>query len=249
MLPQVVDQRERDEKRDVAVRNWKQKLHRLAGSLNTSRDRDSRNGIEEIDDKYAVPALMMQIEKAHYDRDKILFAKALMRIGTSEAVEAIVVASINDPSAEFRFTCLDLVERDKPEAALDTYIKGLSPKLANNLINRAAMGLERLEDPRAVTPLIDALITKHRRQVSAGGGADSISTGFGTDPSRNPVGSGGLSMGAKAKFVTEHIRNEHVLTALVKLTGEDYHFDVEGWRLWWARENQAPQVIPGRRDR
>lgn len=245
--PQEVQLIEEQQKATEAENRWKQQVDRWVGQLNTRRDPEARASLAAIDDVTAAPALADQLKRVRVDRDKELLAEVLIRLNTPFSVGAVVEASVQDESEDFRYDCLDLMERYKPPSATALYIKGLNKKYENHLINRAALGLGRLGDRQAIGPLIEALVTKHRRQIGGGGGGPgSIGSSFGrgSDGSFGPTG---LSMGEGPKTVTEHLRNESVLKALVEISGQDFHYDVDAWKFWHARQNRAPDVIPGRR--
>ena len=107
------------------------------------------------------------------------------------------------------------------------------------MVHRAAIALTYLKDPMATRPLIDALITEHKRVV---GGDGRISPTFSNQGS-------GLSMGGGPKVVKEKVRNEPVLGALNALyPGVNLQYDQAAWRRWYA-EQSTPRQISLRRSR
>ena len=109
----------------------------------------------------------------------------------------------------------------------------------NQLVLRAGKALGYMNQPETTTlPLIDALITEHKFTV--GGGA-SITPTFGSG------GSGGLSMGGKAKTIKRDFRNETVLQALTTMyQGVNFGFDQTAWRQWYVQQN-TPRGVNLRR--
>jgi hypothetical protein len=232
---QVIKQREAEEK---LQQSWFKKIAQYRSWLDTDRAGAGKREILDIKDKAAERPLLTKLKAEKDDGVRELYAQALMNLGTPAAVNAIVEYSINDNSRNFRVACLELMEKHKPPGATAIYIKGLGDK-DNTVVNRAARGLIRLQDQAAVRPLIDALVTRHKFVVNAGGGAGSISPTFSRDSFGN--GGSGLSTGGGPKIVYRNLNNEDVRDALVKLTGENYDFSVELWKSWYAESKQQKQ--------
>jgi hypothetical protein len=109
--------------------------------------------------------------------------------------------------------------------------------------------------------LIDSLITTHEYAIRVPGGGTAAS--FGVDGSMGGGGSvlpqgieaglrtgqypngvivlntPGVSMPQRTMMVAVDQQNAAVLTALQKLTGENYGYDERLWRLWWAAKKAA----------
>jgi HEAT repeat protein len=120
------------------------------------------------------------------------------------------------------------------------YVQALKSK-DNVVVNRAGYALGRIGDVAAISPLIDALVTKHKYQVSAGG--PEISAGFGT-------GGGGLNVGGNApQIIEKEEQNQRVLQALMKLSAnQSFEYDEQAWRAWFV-DQQMRQHINSRRDK
>jgi hypothetical protein len=110
------------------------------------------------------------------------------------------------------------------------------------VVNLAALALAQLNDPAAISPLIDALVTTHKvieGSPEAPGGGQRFTATAG----------GGLSMGGDAPKVY-HIdyNNERVHQALMKLSGkQNFEFDEPAWRAWYV-DMQMRQHVNARRD-
>jgi hypothetical protein len=100
-----------------------------------------------------------------------------------------------------------------------------------------------MEATSAIDPLIDALVTNHKRQVGNTSGGDTYSMGF------NPATGGGSFGfgGGGPKIVNKESSNTQVLDTLVYLTGENFQFNQDKWRAWLAGQ-QVAQKIDLRRD-
>ena len=122
--------------------------------------------------------------------------------------------------------------------------------LNNPTINMAAMALGRLKATSSIGPLIDALITIHRFKVVKPGGDGSMSTTFGTGPSGSSSSGNisGMSAGGGPTFINQAFNNQAVLDALVAITGQNFDFDQQSWRHWFASQKKRPDSLDGRRD-
>jgi hypothetical protein len=44
---------------------------------------------------------------------------------------------------------------------------------------------------------------------------------------------------SEAQVIVLHVRNQHVLDALIGLSGANFDYDRERWRYWYAQEERA----------
>jgi hypothetical protein len=148
---------------------------------------------------------------------------------------------------EFRAQARDYLLRWPRPVPIVPYVNALKSK-DNRVVNLAGLTLGQLNDPAAISPLIDALVTTHTRVLNPGngGGGDQITAGFGTP---GVGGGGGLSMGGNApKTVKEDYNNERVHQALMKLSGkQNFEYDEAAWRAWYV-DMQMRQTVNARRD-
>ncbi len=137
--------------------------------------REEMNGIK---DPLAVPALMQAVD-SDTNRDlRVWCIQALGRIGTEEAVKAIVENSLSSTEDEIRLTCFDQLSGNAEHSAVPKYVAALKAK-DNERVNRAGYALGKLGDKSAVLPLIDALVTTHKFTViEASGNPNQMSAGF-----------------------------------------------------------------------
>ena len=143
-----------------------------------------------------------------------------------------------------RLTCLDYLQK-KTHPNVVAYFVGKLHDRNNRTINLAAVGLARLKDPSAVGSLIDALVSTHTKKVRQGN-PGSMTTTFGTGPGGSGV-PGGLSVGGGVRTFTNVVRNQAVLDALVAITGENFNFDQQAWKYWYAMRRKHP-TLDARRD-
>ena len=80
--------------------------------------------------------------------------------------------------------------------------------------------MQRLGDPDATLPLINAIVTKHEYVVTTGGSSGTpINFNAGGGPGQG--GLGGLSVGGKTTKIKKDLNNDQVLSALTSLHGLD----------------------------
>lgn len=166
--------------------------------------------------------------------------------------------------ATFRLA-LSAINPEQKDEVLKNCLPGLKDK-SNDVVQRAALVLEKFGDERVIPELIDALITTHR--VKALIPAQTISVGFGISPSGTPsmlpAGTTGLVPSEiemlnragqlpygytindtgpkppmKSVTVKAIVRNTRVLEALKAITGEDFGYDQRDWQKWWTLKQAA----------
>jgi len=242
--PQEIVLLERDTKQTLAHAEWLKKLKRWRGWLAANHQGkydQARENILAIRDPYATKAITLYLRKEDYRKVKLLYLQALSQIATPSAVETLVNRSLDDADKEVRLSCLDYLAAAKRPEIVGLYVEALRSK-NNQKVNRAAVALKKLGDPDAISPLIDSLVTEHKRKIG-GGQEGQINAAF------SPEGGSGLSFGSKRpKLVKQVLRNPEVLNALVKLSGgANFGYDVKTWQSWYGAQ-QKPQNLDARRD-
>jgi len=243
-------------KRQLLEREWANRLRRLRQDLESPRAKEAWLAIEAIRAPEAVKPLVQALGKEPTRDVKFAYTQVLANINTGDAVAALVYCSLNDPDVEMFHDCFTKLVKAKAPKLSETYIASLSDK-DNARVNRAALALGMLKDKTAISPLIDALATRHPTVVggnNSGIPAEGYAASFskGTTDSLGNVGNGSSSFqhGDEPKLVIVTIRNEEVLTALTKLSdGADFGYDTTAWRYWLSQERKrASTLIAPRRD-
>ena len=248
--PQDIALRERTKKRELAQTDWFRQIRTWVGWLDDRRADEAAELIAEVKDPYAAPAIIKLLDREDDQRVRDLLTATLAELKHSDAVITLVNFSILEPDREVRMQCLEYLLQNHQPISLTPYVKALTDR-DNEIVNRAAESLRLLEDPRAISPLIDALVTTHKFRKSnapvGNMGADFSPKGSGPG---GGGGGGGLNMGGnKSKFVKRDLQNLHVRQALVDLSGgQDYEFDERLWRRWFVNE-QIHDFVDTRRDR
>ncbi len=239
-------------KQELAAKDWYQKLKLWRGWLGGNKDQQARDSITGISAPAAVGALASALKEDTQPPARLLYIEALDKIGDLTAVGVLAKQSLEDPVEEVRLTCLDHLEKAKHPEVVSYYVSQLKSK-DNRMVNRAAIGLSRMNDPSSIGPLIDALITTHKFKVTTGGGGPgSMTTTFSKNPGGggSPGGMGGVGMGMGGggpKIISQQISNQAVLDALATLTKQNFGFDLRRWHAWYNAQ-QKSDVLGSRRD-
>ncbi len=175
---------------------------------------------------------------------RLLYVEALGRINDNAGLGALVTASLYDPDEEVRLSSLDQIVDRHYKPAVKKYVQMLHDK-ENLLVNRSAYCLGRMQDPEAIGPLIDALVTVHTFKVQKGQPGSTQAT-FGK--SSNGGGGGGFTFGGSGvETIKRSFENRAVLEALTALTETSFNFDQKAWKKWYAAQRR-PTTLDTRRD-
>ena len=242
MLPQQIELLERERNNKLVEQGWFQKIKRWRKWLGTDKDLQARRSILEIDDHYAVKALVQGLTEDSVPQFRILYIEALANLATPDALRALAVCSIEDPVEEVRLTCLDYLKKKKTPVVVEYYVGKLRSK-DNRVVLRAGKCLGQLDADSAILPLVDALVTTHKYKVTTGQ-PGSMTTTFPTGSSR---GGGGLSMGGGPKIISRRHNNQAVLDALVRITSMNFQYNQRAWKDWYASRKNT-EVFDARRD-
>ena len=247
--PQDIALRERAKKRELAQTDWFRKIRLWIGWLDDRRADEATELIADVKDPYAAHAIVKLLDREDNQRVRDLLTATLAELKHPLAVTTLVDFTILEPDREVRMQCLEYLLQYHQPISLTPYVKALQDR-DNEIVNRAAESLRLLENPRAISPLIDALVTTHKyknRNAPVGNmGASFSPKGGGSGGG----GGGGLNMGGnKSKMIKLDQQNLKVLQALVDLSGgHNYEFDERLWRRWFVNE-QIHDFVDTRRDR
>jgi len=228
---------------ELAVKEWKKRLKKWRDWLENGREAEATQQIDAIDDPYAVTALADALKRESVDDYRKRYINALGRIGGPSAWHVLCVLALEDENDDVRLTCLDHLEGNSSEAFVEYFIGRLNDT-DNHIVNRAALALGRMKSPSAISPLIDHLITRHKRMIAPPTGG--MGGTFGSGPG---ISGGGLSAGSSpAVVVNEPHQNPEVLNTLLRMSdGVNFDYDVPAWKQWYASRKKA-QSLNGRRD-
>ncbi len=244
MLPQKVHLEEKKKKEKQIEKEWHEKIKRYHGWLTGNKGVVAKESLLAITDPHATKALIHYCGKSKSRQHQEMYASALANVGTEQAWNILIKATLDSSDEDFREHCFELLEEHKPKSAVAFYVKALKDK-DNQRVNRAARGLQYTGNASVISPLIDALLTEHRTK-EGGSSPGAVSTSFG-----GVVGgpqSSSFSSGGAAKIVIRRYQNKEVNQALFELTGKDFHFNQSAWRQWYARQKPTAPKINSRRD-
>ena len=224
---------------ELVKKEYIRKIKAWSRWLRGPRREQAMEKLRGINDPLAAPALAGLLRVAADSATKELTIDLLGRLDGEVAVSALIQSALEDPSEAVRDRCLEQLCHTGTYVASVTFVKTLQHK--NNLaVNRAAVGLERLEDESAILPLIRTLRTEHKFIIRQPGG--------GINPVFGSGGNGGLSAGeSRPKIIKKTYENESVLAALVSITGENFRFEVQRWMDWYSFK-ETPNRVTLRRD-
>jgi hypothetical protein len=208
---------------------------------NNSKADEARRYLQELRDPLAVPKLRDLLVK---DRSKTNSAsrreliEIIARIPAVEAVSTLVDSALEDPDDALRAECVEYLEKIGPRKELA--VQMLMARLVNSqprtdnprIYDRAGQALAVLGDERCLARLMDCLVSKHIVTSKPG---NQYNVGQTSD------GNVGMSQG-KPKDIEVQSQNQGVLGALAELTGENFGFDTESWREWWANKYAPPNA-------
>ncbi len=246
--PQDIALRERANKRKQAETDWFRKIRTWVNWLDDRRAEEAAELIADVKDPHAAKAIIKLLDHEENQRVRDLLTATLAELRHPSAVTTLVNFSILEPDREVRLQCLEYLLQYHEPISLTPFVKALRDR-DNEIVNRAAEALHRLENPQAISPLIDALVTTHQyknRNAPVGNMGASFSP-KGSGPGGG--GGGGLNMGGnKNKVIKRDRQNLKVRQALVDLSGgQDYEFDERLWRMWFVNE-QIHDFVDTRRD-
>lgn len=227
---------QRNEKYKQRAAHWSSEIRKWRRWLNDRRPERVQEAVanfNNVTDPMAGPPIVELMKDEQDPAALRLLAKAASQIDHQSTVNALVLLSLNAPDEDLRLNCLGwLIDAERP-GLTEAYVKALKSN-DNEVVNRAGVALGSLEDSSAIGPLIDALVTKHKRVVGGGGGGDTYSF--------NPT-SGGFSFGGGGpKVESGELRNPAVLSALVRITNEHFGYDKQLWEKWHATQASLVQV-------
>lgn len=240
--PQDIAIRQRDAQAEDADVDWFTNIRQWRGWLAKARPgqfEEAQAQIAAIADPQAAPALARILNEEEDEQIFDLLLATLGRLDHPAAVQTLVAYSLESGESEVRLQCLDYLVNGVRPVTILPYVQALKSK-DNVIVNRAGEALGKIGDPAAVSPLIDALVTRHKYIVQSNQGQ--INPVFGS-------GGGGLSVGGDGpKVVQRDQDNLKVQRALIKLSGnQDFGFDEKAWRAWYV-DQQMRQRINSRRD-
>lgn len=263
VFPQELEQIKENRATEEAEREWYKKVKMWYGWLDSDRAERRNEAVDElkaITDPHAIPALAKQF-RDHPDIDyREFYIGILGNMQGREALQALLYQAVFDAKPVVRTAAIAAIPEERTEEAIQALVRGLKSDL-RVVVGRSATALAQLGNDQVVPQLIDALITTHRYRVvvpdtgantigfAANGGPAPVTSGLPPDveiammtgqlpygavvvPPPNP----GAQLRRKTRIEKRTEKNPAVLNALIQLTGEDFSYNRNKWRLWWANK-------------
>lgn len=230
-------------KREILDAHWAKEIKRLRRMLTDRRQdrvQQATNSFRNLTEPLAAKPVVEILLKEKNVEIRQLLVRTASQIDHQATVNALVTLSLNDPDEEIRYQCLEALITAKRSGLTPLYVAALRSK-ENAVVNRAAAALAALGDTSAISPLIDALITEHKKVI---GGNSSGGDTYSLSPSN-----GGFSFGGGGPQIKKfERRNPDVLTALVRLSdGQNFDYFKDQWRKWLATQAEM-RAVDLRRD-
>jgi hypothetical protein len=245
-----------------AIQNeWRQRIRAYKRSLlDSALDRLVREGrtkILAIKDPLAILPLAQVLSEGNF-ACRALLVRALSAFPEDEATLNLAIMGLADPDGQIRAAALTELARRNDPRVIGQYRAALRQG-PDVIVARAATGLGRLDARQAVPDLIEALTAWRHRWVEvpvdqyfmtwtaafAGGtvvhlGAASarhrpeVGLSYGTT-AWGPVVADAVATSWQLQYVA--VLRTEVLEALKRITGQNFGFERNAWRQWYA-ENQ-----------
>ena len=221
---------------------------------------DGLSNLRGIRDPDAMPALVSLLGKSKLDDVRRLFIQLAGPIGGPQAGVTLATLAVRDVNRELRELALNALKKDQQEIAQAIFTRALTDP-NNDIVRRAAIALAKAGNAESVSPLIRALVTRHRFNIQVAVPTNSFrsnGSGYSNDALIPPDIMAGLRAGqypngvnlqtpvgsTKVVPVAVDIRNDEVLLALKKLTKHDFGYDEAAWSRWWGLDRHQTVVAP-----
>jgi len=233
---QEIELLERSERETVAQKQWGPRLEKLRRRLDDpATSATAAEELREIVDPAAVPALAAAVAREGVPQVRAFLLEALARIGSPDAIAVILQVAIDHADPDTRLTAVERLQAIGPRIAEPACVAALGGP-DNARVNRAAEVIGALGLSTTAAALVEALETEHVVIASDGRQAGQTSVAFGNS------GGAGLALGGGPKRGKVRLRNEAALGALVRITGQDFQWNLPAWRQWLARQELAEPV-------
>lgn len=244
-FPQDIKLMENDRSIEVQQVEWRKQVRIWRSWLKRGGDKaqEAARELQKVNDPSAGLAVIELLEDETHPAVRELLVDALSNIKTPQTTMALVKLAANDPNDSIRDRATIGLEQRNNQVAV-SYLIGQLKSSDNTVVNRAAIVLGRLKHPASVLPLMDALVTTHKFQVTRGTQPGRTNAAF------DSTGGGGMSFGQeKPKIVEQDLQNQGVRVALKQVLEEevDYQFDEAAWKTWYANK-KMPLNVDMRRD-
>ncbi len=205
---------------------------------NSSKAAESRLYLSQLRDPLAVPKIGELLEKDRNNNNtqfRMQMIEILGRIRSGSSVLVLIDSALYDPDRNVRSESVSQLSEFGSEAAIQSMLRLLVNRQPEKddpkIYDRVGEAMANFGDERSIPRLLDCLVTNHLRipPPEPGYRAGTTSTG---DVQFSP---------GQKKPEKVQVKNDGVLSALQTISkGENFGFDVQAWRNWYAKTYAAP---------
>ena len=198
--------------------NWQRNLRRMSS-------REAVDSLLEFADPQLMPEIYKKYSESKDKRLRAVFAEvfATARPTTTSATLGLVTAVMDDRSD----LALDyLRQEDFNRVTIASSLTKFLVSKNNAVVRRAGFALGELESTNAILALAKALETKH--QVTA------ARNNSGATRTQGNAGGDSFQFGGQ-KATYRMVRNDEVLNALKKISGQDFGYSEEAYQKWYVQ--------------
>lgn len=202
-----------------------------------NRADEARKEVLAMTDPLAIKPLYRVLGESEMEEERALFVEVMASIKHPDATSGLLRIALEDKERGNRRLAIDaVIPRKNPQMVKDIakYLKSRE----NDMVENAGLILADIGDDSVVPDLIDALVTKHRYVIKPSF-YDQMRGASGYQVQGQPgIGGDGFRTGTPPgpRIIIKHEKNVEVLGALQELTGQNFGFDKERWRLWLKKE-------------
>jgi hypothetical protein len=211
------------EQRVAAEKELQQRLRGLTG--NAKQQSEAQAYFDNLNNPLVITKLL-KLFREDRSQDRSFYMRLLQQMPPRAVAPAMISIALDDADMTYVNLALDYLENSDEvvrEMALASFSGQLKSKKKRE---RAAYCLNPIADERFISILIDSLLSTDLVVPASPPGA--LNAGVGRD------GGVGFSSGGQKpqQRVNQH---KNVLAALTQLTNQNFGFDVQAWRVWFAQ--------------
>lgn len=230
VVPEAETLRRQDDEIDVASKRWAKEINRLRRMISRG-NAEAWESLLAITDPLAAPGIAKELADTRAQHAALrdirrAFVQLLGRFRIPASVESLTRTVLHEPDPVIRDLAVQQLKDFGQASAIATYMPMLRSNEERVVSNAAAALAEFPPQPELALPLVDALVTQHKRVIAPGPGTQ---VGFGSG------GVGGMSTGGKATVVMQPQKNADVLRILKAMeSGVDHGYDQSRWKRHFA---------------
>lgn len=240
-------------------REWAKKVkmyHAWLSHRVAEKRADGVKKLGEITNPNAVVGLERYLTRDKKSQVRAFYVEILEKIAGPKATSALAGRVLHDPSDQIRYQAINAIPKNQYATAMGLFARSLRNP-SNLIVRRAAVGLSRVGDERAIPSLIAALVTTHKYRIRVKDRSNTIGVGANGTAARSNVlppnieamlRAGLLPNGVivndltqinkpvrtKVITITRNLQNSEVLSALKTISGQSYGYNKRNWQLWLA---------------